>query len=79
MSVLAILFIFQVLEMLPEDTKIEKIKDFLMTVLQERTVHQRKLHLLMNLMITEHLQVNIHVMNHACSTCTCTCSSCGDV
>lgn len=47
--------------MLPEDTRIKTIEEFIATVLEERTVHQRTLRLLLNLMITEQIQVS-HAM-----------------
>ena len=45
--------------MLPEDTHVQTIKDFLTTVLEERTVHQRKMHVLRSLFLAEHLQACI--------------------
>lgn len=47
----------KVLDMLPSDTTLESIKKFLLTVLEERTVLQRKTHVLRSLQLAEHLQV----------------------
>ena len=49
--------------MLPSDTTLESIKKFLLTVLEERTVLQRKTHVLRSLQLAEHLQVRNQLMH----------------
>ena len=58
------------MEMIPEDTPIQSIKEFLTKVLQESTIHKRRSHVLRSLLLAENLRVIIYhfVKLFMCST-----------
>ena len=57
MACIVLIYMLQVMGMLPPDTPIQDIRNFLTTVLEENMIHKRKNHVLRCLLLTEHLQV----------------------